>query len=53
MNYSSIGIFYSNCKIKNKKTIKKYSKKYSKKYPKKYPKKSIKKYRTIKFSKFL
>tara|TARA_B100001057_G_scaffold209125_1_gene209820 strand:+ start:162 stop:296 length:135 start_codon:yes stop_codon:yes gene_type:complete len=44
MNYSSIGIFYGGCNnAKRKKTLK----------IKKKPKKSMKKYKTIKFSKFL
>ena len=44
MNYSSISIFYGGSKTsKRKKTIK----------IKRHPKKSIKKYKTIKFSKFL
>ena len=43
MTYSSIGIFYGGYRIKKKKTIK----------IKRKTKKSMKKYKTIKFSKYL
>ena len=43
MSYSSIGIFYGGCRIKSKKTVKKTFKK----------KNNHKKYKTIKFSKYL